>query len=145
MNYANHIIIHKTSSKQVGNINIKVQRQRAEKSFRDHAELNAARQITIPPLCQKMAGTRFSDPGGMRDWFDPTDCEYKILSSHYTNSVINVIFDGQQLIVIAVDTHASQFEFLITKSLMINTCMNWHTQNLALFAQPLEIQTLKSF
>ena len=48
-----------------------------------------------------------------------------------TNSVINVISDGLQL-VIAVDTHASQIEFLITKSLMINTCMNcnipriWH-------------------
>jgi len=46
--------------------------------------------------------------------------------------VINVISDGLQLIVFAVDTHASQFEFLITKSLMINTCMNcnipriWH-------------------
>jgi len=38
--------------------------------------------------------------------------------------VINVISDGLQLIVIAVGTHASQFEFLITKSLMINTCMN---------------------
>ena len=49
-----------------------------------------------------------------------------------TNSVINVISDVLQVIVIAVDTHASQLEFLITKSLMINTCMNCNILRLSL-------------
>jgi len=81
----------------------------------------------------------------MKALFDPTVNTKYCPHTSCTNSVINVISDGLQLIVIAVDTHASQFEFLITKSLMISTYVNcnipriWH-----ILSQPLEIQMLKS-